>query len=154
MHMTNNVGYLLQHIAYTMSRQNDQILQEQLGIGFSQFKILMVLQRNPHIQQRQIADALGQTEASISRQIHLMVDMGLLQSKVSLKNRREHITTPTAKGDRLAEEAVGVLNNYHAPMFERLSPKDQEQLFETLSSMHTSVCQSGRTGACDRPFNT
>lgn len=154
MQTSNNVGYLLQHLAFTMSRQNDQILQERLGIGFSQFKILMVLERHPHIQQRQIADALGQTEASISRQIRLMVDKGLLQSTVSPQNRRQHITTPTSKGNRLAEEAMVILNGFHAPMFERFSDSDREQLLKVLSGMHESICQSGRTGACDRPFNT
>jgi len=150
---SNNVGYLLQHLAFTMSRQNDQILQERLGIGFSQFKILMVLERSPHIQQRLIADALGQTEASISRQIRIMIDKGLLQTTISPANRRVHLTTPTAKGLRLAEEAMTILNGYHAPMFDRFNEKDREHLLQILSSMHENVCQSGRTGACDRPFN-
>ncbi|MBA3758448.1 winged helix-turn-helix transcriptional regulator [Candidatus Saccharibacteria bacterium] len=154
MHPNNNVGYLLQHVAITMARQNDQVLQERLGIGFSQFKILMVLERSPHIQQRQIADALGQTEASISRQIRLMIDKSLLQSTVSPHNRREHITTPTTKGIRLAEEAMEVLNTFHSPMFERLSEKQQEQFVEILKNMHECICQAGKTSACDRPFNT
>jgi DNA-binding MarR family transcriptional regulator len=153
MQITNNVGYLLQHLAFTMARQNDQVLQERLGIGFSQFKILMVLERSPHIQQRQIADALGQTEASISRQIRLMMDKGLLQSTVSPGNRREHITTPTHKGTRLAEEALSALNSFHAPMFDRLNEKQRDQLVEILSNMHECVCQAGKTSACDRPFN-
>ena len=136
-----------------MARQNDQILQERLGIGFSQFKILMVLERNPYVQQRDIAEALGQTEASISRQIKLMHDRGLLQSTISPENRRRHITTPTTKGLRLNEEALRILNEYHAPMFERLNAKQQEQLLETLSQMHQFVCQAGKAGACHKPFN-
>src|SRR5688572_23190405 len=119
----NNVGYLLQHLAFTMSRQNDQILQEQLGIGFSQFKILTVLQHNPSTQQRDIAEALGQTEASISRQIRLMHERGLLQTRISPQNRRKHLTTLTSKGEQLTEEAMRVLNKYHAPMFDQLSDK-------------------------------
>lgn len=154
MQPNNNIGYLLQHVAFTMSRQNDQILQERLGIGYSQFKILMVLEQNPHIQQRQIAETLGQTEASISRQIKLMLDKGLLQSTVSPENRRQHITTPSAKGLRIAEEAALSLNNFHSPMFERFSEKQCELLLDMLQSMHECVCQSGRTGACDRPFGT
>lgn len=154
MRPTSNIGYLLQHLAFTMGRQNDQILQERLGIGFSQFKILMVLEKNPYVQQRDIADALGQTEASISRQIKLMLDKGLLQTKVQPENRRRHLTVPTAKGLRLTEEALEALNGFHAPMFERLSEKDQTKLLETLSKMHEVTCQGGKTGACHKPFNT
>jgi DNA-binding MarR family transcriptional regulator len=154
MQPTHNIGYLLQHLAFTMARQNDQILQERLGIGFSQFKILMVLDRNPHIQQKDIAESLGQTEASISRQIKLMHERGLLQTTVSPENRRRHITTPTQKGLRLNDEALKVLNSYHGPMFERLSDKHKQQMLEILSQMHSVVCQAGKAGACDKPFNT
>lgn len=153
MRPTNNIGYLLQHLAFTMARQNDHILQDGLGIGFSQFKILMVLERNPYIQQRDIADALGQTEASISRQIKLMLEDGLLRSTISAENRRRHITTPTTKGLRLAEEAMGALNEYHAPVFAKLSSRQQAELLNTLVIMHQSICQPGKAGACDHPFN-
>lgn len=147
---TNNLGFLIQHLAFSLSRQNDQVLQERLGIGYSQFKIMMVLQWKPHVQQKQIADALGQTEASISRQIKLLHDKGLLQSVISPKNRREHLTTLTAKGLRFTEEAVSILNAYHLPMFEQLSSKQQEQLKETLGIMHDYACQFGKGGACQQ----
>lgn len=145
---TNNIGYLLQHLASVLGKQSDQALQEQLGIGFSQFKILMALQWNPHTQQRHIAEALGQTEASISRQIKLMLDKGLLQSRVSPESKREHITTPTLKGVRLTEAAREVLNNYHAAMFEQLNDKQRQQLLDTLGTMHQYACRSGNIAAC------
>src|SRR5215469_5364206 len=105
----NNLGYFLQHVASLLGKQSEQVLQERLGIGFSQFKILRVLQSNPHIKQREIAYNLGQTEASISRQVKLMLDEGLLHSTISPKNRREHITVPTAKGVKLTEAAMTAL---------------------------------------------
>jgi DNA-binding MarR family transcriptional regulator len=64
---TNNIGYLMQRLSFLLARQSDQVLQEQLGIGFSQFKILMALGWDPSCQQRHIADKLGQTEASVAR---------------------------------------------------------------------------------------
>jgi DNA-binding MarR family transcriptional regulator len=138
----NNIGYLLNHLAFMLSRQSDQVLQEQLGIGFSQFKILMVLKWNPSVQQRQIADRLGQTEASISRQIKLLHDRGLLSTRISPENKREHITTLTAKGEKLTEQAMLVLNNYHAPTFDALSEKQRQQLLDILNVMHERVCSA------------
>jgi DNA-binding MarR family transcriptional regulator len=153
MEPTNNIGYLLQHLSGVLAKQSDQALQERLGIGFSQFKILRVLEHKPHIQQREIADWLGQTEASISRQIRVMHGKGLLQTTISPGNRREHITTPTAKGLRMAGEAMNVLNATHAGMFEALGEKQQEQLLQALVKMHQYACQAGKIGACDHPFN-
>lgn len=148
---TNNIGYLLNHLAFVLGRQSDQVLQERLGIGFSQFKIMMVLNWDPAIQQKQIAERLGQTEASVSRQIKLLHKQGMLATKISPKNRREHITTLTAKGERLTEEALRTLNDYHQPVFAQLSEKDQQKLTELLSRMHQEACSGARAGACKRP---
>ncbi|HTE57128.1 MAG TPA: MarR family winged helix-turn-helix transcriptional regulator [Verrucomicrobiae bacterium] len=149
---TNNIGYLLQHTASTLARQSDQVLQERLGIGFSQFKILMTLQWNPSVQQKHIAESLGQTEASISRQIKLMHEASLLQSKISPRNKREHITTLTHKGQRLADEALNVLNGYHAPMWEAIGEKGQRQLIELLRSMHQEACKGDKPGRCHQSY--
>ena len=153
MRPTNNIGYLLQHLSSVLAKQSDQVLQDRLGIGFSQFKILMVLQWHPDVQQRQIAESLGQTEASISRQIKLMLERGWLESKVSKTNRREHLTMPTTKGIRLTEQARDVLNEYHAPMFGQLTQKQIEQMLDTLVTMHSYACQPGKVGACDHPLS-
>lgn len=148
----NNLGYLLQHVASLLSKQSEQILQERLGIGFSQFKILRVLQANPHIKQREIAHNLGQTEASISRQVKLMLDDGLLKTSVSPNNRRAHITVPTPKGLKLTEAAMDTLAHYHAPTFESLSEKQRNQLRDMLETIHTKVCTSGHPNPVE--FNT
>jgi DNA-binding MarR family transcriptional regulator len=153
MRPTNNIGYLLQHVSSVLAKQSDQALQERLGLGFSQFKILMALQWNPSVQQRIIAEALGQTEASISRQIKLLHDRGWLQTTVSPKNRREHITTPTEKGIRMTEKAREVLNEYHAPMFSSLNEEQIKKMLEGLMQMHGYTCQPGKIGACDHPMS-
>ncbi len=137
---TNNIGFLLQRLSFMLARQNDQVLQEQLGIGFSQFKILMMLNWHTDVQQRQIADKLGQTEASISRQIKLLEERNFITVTINKDNKREHITRLTTKGMRTIEKAFEVLNNYHAPMFEQLSEKQQQQLRETLNIMFNYIC--------------
>ncbi len=150
MRPSNKIGFLIQHLAFSLGRTNDQVLQEQLGIGFSQFKLMMVLEKMPHIQQKQIASALNQTEASISRQIKLLHDKNLLQTVVSPKNRREHITTLTAKGLRYTDEARRILGEYYQPMFEKLSDKEQEQLLQHLSSLHDFICVDKNGDMCQR----
>lgn len=143
------IGYLLQHLSGVLSKQSDQVLSERLGVGYSQFRILLVLADNPRAKQKVIASKLGQTEASVSRQVGLMHDQNLLQTTVNPANRREHLTHPTAKGGRLLEEALRILNSYHEPMFSRLNDRQRETLIEALQIMHDSTCQQGKLGACD-----
>ena len=140
--LQHNLGYLFHHISSVLARQSDQILLEQLGIGFSQFKILMILAEGKTIQQRQIATTLGQTEASISRQIKLLQENGMIVNQVNPANRREHVTHLTPKGVKVTERATEILNNYHAPIFSKLSERQQVQLRELLSAMHEATCNT------------
>ena len=142
MHPANDLGYSLQHVAGLLAKQSDQVLQEQLGIGHAQFKLLRELQDRPYMKQKDVAESLGQTEASISRQVKLMVARGLLHITRNPRNRREHLTQVTAKGAKLTDAAVAVLNKYHAPVFATLNDKQQVQLREIFATLHGKVCGS------------
>jgi DNA-binding MarR family transcriptional regulator len=146
------IGYLLQHTAAILMRQSDQVLQERLGIGMSQLRLLMMLQHEPNVQQRKLAECLGQTEASISRQIKLMREKGLLAVRVNPKSRRAHITVSTPKGLKVTEAALAVLEHYHSPMVELLNEKQREQLTSALATFHEHTCAPGKPFACDHPF--
>jgi len=149
MNPATNLAYLMQHLAAVMGRQSDQLLQEQLGIGISQFKILMVLEWNPRIQQRAIADSLGQTEASISRQIKLLKAKKLLQTKLDPQNRRRHITTPTPLGMQVTEAASDILRRSLSPDFASLGDDKLLQMATGLQHIHRLICRPGKLGACD-----
>ncbi len=144
----------MQHLAAVMSKQADQLLQDQLGLGLSQFKILMVLEKNKNVQQSFISDCLGQTEASISRQIQLLQDKNLLTSEPDPKNRRKHITTLTPKGLQHVEAAMQTMSKHFGPEFMGMGDKQFAQLVSNLNDLHTVVYQPGKTGACDHHIKT
>ncbi len=140
MEIRDNLGYLFHHISFVLARQSDQVLQEQLGIGFSQFKIMLILQQATGVRQREIASKLGQTEASISRQIKVLQDNGMVTSQANPTSRREHLVRLTPKGIKVIDKALEILNSYHAPIFNRLSQRQQVQLRELLTTMHSAMC--------------
>jgi DNA-binding MarR family transcriptional regulator len=144
----NNLNYLMNHVAAVMAKQSDQVLREQIGLGLSQYKILMVLEWNPRTSQKAIADALGQTEASISRQIQLLKKKGLLEAKVDLNNRRRRITTPTLKGMQITEAAVNILRRSFGQDYAGLGDDQLVQLVSGLQHLHRIVCRRGKPGAC------
>lgn len=147
------IGYLLQHIGPMMSRQIDQRMQEQVGIGYSQFKLLQILHATPEIRQHTMAEQLGQTEASISRQMKLLADRGLLVSRINPKSRREHIHALTPKGIKMTRAVDAAMQHYLAPLFEALGDKQQKQLLESLKNLHALVCHKGKLTACNHPFD-
>lgn len=142
MEPTLAILYQLQHLAILANRQSDQVLQEQLGIGMSQYRILQVLAANPSIQQKQIASLLGQTEASISRQVKLMQSKSMIVARVNPKNRREHRTTLLPLGERLLDAGTQVLLKYYQPLMQGMGHKEQAQLLRSLGSLHGYVCDA------------
>jgi DNA-binding MarR family transcriptional regulator len=149
---TNNLSYLIQHLAAVMGKQSDQVLKEQLGIGLSQFKILLVLEWNPRVQQRKIAESLGQTEASISRQIKLLKAKGLLVTKTDPQNRRRHITAPSPKGMQVTEAANDIIRRSFGSEFSGVGEDQLLQLVAGLHKLHAITCRPGKVGACDHPL--
>jgi DNA-binding MarR family transcriptional regulator len=149
---TNNLSYLVQHLSAVLGKQADQVLQEQLGIGLSQYKILMVLEWNPRVQQRSIADSLGQTEASISRQIKLLKGKGLLVTRQDPQNRRRHTTMPTTLGMQVTEAASNIMRRNFGPEFSGMGDDQIMQLIAGLQRLHAIVCKPGKPGACDHPL--
>ena len=146
---TTNLSYLLGHLAEVLAKQYDQVLQEQLGIGLSQYKLLMVLEWNPRVQQQTIASSLGQTEAGISRQVKLLKSKGLLLTRTDPANRRKHITSPTTLGMQVTEAATAIMRRSFGPEFARLGEDQLLQLIATLQRLHQFVCRPGKLGACD-----
>ena len=145
----NNLVYLMEHIAAVFGKQSDQVLQEQLGIGLSQFRILMVLEWSPRIQQKAIAAALGQTEASISRQIKLLHGKGLLITKIDPRNKRKHLTAPTTLGMQITEAATAIIRRNFGNDLALFADSDFSQLYANLQKLHKVTCQKGKLGACD-----
>lgn len=136
----NDLGNLLHHLVSLLSRASDQILQEQLGIGLSQYKILTTLHDHSHIQQRMIASMLGQTEASISRQIKILTEKGMLVSLKNPSNQREHLADLTPRGLRVIQAAERALAQYHKEFFSGLNEKQQANIYKELMSLHRTVC--------------
>jgi DNA-binding MarR family transcriptional regulator len=139
----------LLHTAAIMHRQTDQILQERLGIGISQYRIIALLMDRPDATQRQLADTLGQTEASISRQIKLLQSRGMAQVATSTHNKRENRVAITAKAAKLLQAAQAVVDEYFEPPMLALSSKQHEALTQALATLHAYSCQPGRARACD-----
>lgn len=144
--MTN--AELLQHIAIVSYRQADQILQERLGIGMSQYKIMAFLEEKSGSTQRDIAHTLGQTEASISRQTKLMAKNEWLITRAQSQNRRARSASLTTKGTKLLRAAQEILEALGQTMYSTLTPKQTEQLAAILTTLHIHTCAPEKSHTC------
>ncbi|MGF7228634.1 MAG: MarR family winged helix-turn-helix transcriptional regulator [Candidatus Saccharibacteria bacterium] len=147
------VSYLVQHVGDVLDRQLDQVLQEQLGIGISQYKVLSLLTDSEEGQgQRMLAKHLGQTEASVSRQITLLLERGMVSAHINAKNKRQNLVSITPKGGKVADAARLASEHYLESLWPAVSDKQQKQLQDALAVVHAWSCQPGKLTSCDHPF--
>lgn len=146
METKNSLGFTLHSLSFMLDHQSDLFLQERFGIGFSQFKILMALMRHTNVQQRDIAEYLGQTESSISRQIQTMIEDGFVSSRRDSNDHRQRVTQLTAKGEKLARTAMAGLEKHYAPMFDTLSDRKQMELAELIDTLRDYVVNNVKYG--------
>lgn len=135
MNIASNLANRLHHLVALLSRESDQILQEQFGIGLSQYKILTVIQVHSEVQQKVIAQRLGQTEASISRQITLLQQQNMILSFKNPDDQRQHLAGLTMKGARVVAAADKALTDYHETFFFNLSKKQQQALLKVFQAI-------------------
>lgn len=137
MELNTNPGFLLHKIGALLERTSDGVLMQEFGLGYSQFKLLFALGHHPSLQQKEIAHYLGQTEASISRQIKLLKSTGLIEIVILPDNRKIHHIALTDKGSRLTTRALETLNQYYVPIFSGLTTADQQRLTSSLASINS-----------------
>ncbi|MEI7632390.1 MAG: MarR family transcriptional regulator [bacterium] len=139
--MQNSFGYALHQLVFILDRKSDEALHSRLGIGYSQLKILMAAKHHSGLKQNEIASYLGQTEASVSRQIKLMKAEGLLLVQIDPANRRSRSILLTDKGTALGKECVTVLEQTHAATFGALSFLEQKMMQELLERLTIKACK-------------
>src|SRR5260370_38644746 len=123
MDQTTSSVYLLQHIGVNAARQFDQAINEQLGIGMSQYRILNTLKSFPDSQQKLIAASLGQTEASISRQVKILINKGLISVFDNPSSKRDHVVSLSPKGLQVIDAALDLFNKLSHAIFSDLNSK-------------------------------
>lgn len=146
METNNSLGLTLHHLSFMLDRQSDLFLSDRFGMGFSQFKILVALLHRTNVQQQEIAEFLGQTESSVSRQVQRLINDGLISSRRDSSDRRQRVTQLTTKGEKLTRLAMVELEKHYAPMFKTLSDKKQAELAAMLDVMRDYVSSNVRYG--------
>lgn len=128
-------------LAFLLEKRADENLKEQFGLGFAQYKVLEAIGRNMHAKQNTIADMLDQTEASISRQVKILLRKRLIIVDTVMGNKRARELSLSEQGEeqlRLCREQIDIMQSR---VFGGLSYQEQ-QFFNTLFERMISNARS------------
>jgi DNA-binding MarR family transcriptional regulator len=123
-----------------MDRGGEALFRDGLGISMAQFMVLSVVDAHPgDFNQQSVADLLGLTKGTVSRQIDAASAAGLLTANVSATSRREKTIALTAAGTALVRRGDDLLASSNTVLFPRLDPDDLTATIRTLSAFTAAL---------------
>jgi len=118
--------YLVHQTNFLIGKKLDHTLKEANHVSFSQFLILMSLGCKTESSQRDIAEFLFLTEATVSRHTEQLRKDGLIDRKDHPESRREYIITLTQKGKAELESAQALINTALEGIFAPVAKPERE----------------------------
>jgi DNA-binding MarR family transcriptional regulator len=132
--------FLVRKSASLVDREGEAFFRDELGISLAQFMVLSVVDAHPgSFNQQMVADLLGLTKGTVSRQIDSASKAGLLTAEVSSISRREKMVTLTQAGKELVSRGDTRLAASNRDLFGALDPDDLAATLRTLARFTEAV---------------
>ena len=121
------IGPHLARAARAISRAFDEALTG-AGGSLPMWQVLVNLKANPRASQREIAEAMGVTEATLTHHLNAMDADGLLTRRRDPDNRRVHIMELTDRGEEMFLRLRGVAMSFNKRLRRGTTEAEIEQL--------------------------
>ena len=106
----------------------NRLLGEKVGIFPAQHRMLMVLAKEPYMSQREIAEILQVSPATITISIKKLEKQGYLIRESQEEDNRYNMVTITQKGKDVIEQSKGIFDEIGTRMFKGFSNDELEGL--------------------------
>lgn len=142
--MQTATAWQIHKLAFVLEKQADEIMKGQLDIGFAQYKVLEAINQNDLAKQNTVAELLDQTEASISRQIRILKQKGLITVREVQGNKRARELRLSGVGEDIVRQAAHVVDQVYSPAITALNFSEQQQLSDMLGRLLQAVESSSQ----------
>jgi DNA-binding MarR family transcriptional regulator len=132
--------YLIRRLAGQMDREGDALCRRELGISLAQFLVLSVVDAYPgRLSQQAVADRLGLTKGTVSRQIDNAVAAGLMNVQVAVHTRRENAVALTSVGTALVRKGDALMQGSRNALAGAVSPTELRAVIGTLRALLRTI---------------
>jgi MarR family transcriptional regulator for hemolysin len=132
------VGLRLSQVARSVSRAFDEALGD-VGGSLPVWLVLLNLKANPRGSQREIADAMGVTEATLTHHLNAMDAAGLITRRRDPANRRVHLLELTASGEASFMRLRGAAVAFDRHLRRGITEEEVESLQDLLDRLAANV---------------
>lgn len=132
--LTNRELFLvLQKSTFFFDKVVDQTLRKETDITLAQFDVLLAICMSTFTTQQEVSNILCNTQASVSRQVALLLEKKYITRTQNPKNKREYKLKGTQSGNLLIKKATRILDQRFEEVFGVVSDKEKEKVVDVLS---------------------
>jgi MarR family transcriptional regulator, transcriptional regulator for hemolysin len=102
------------------------------GITVDQWVLLKVIEADPGLSQRDLAEKSIKDPASITRMLDLLEKKGLIQREAIEGNRRQYMITVSKEGQKFINKHMDMVQSHRAKSLEGFSKKEVNKLKDML----------------------
>jgi len=137
-------GHLIRRL-HQISTQVFSARMREAGLEVTpiQFALLDALAHNPGIDQAGLADLVGKDRATLGQVADRLEQKGLVERRVSLRDKRARELTLSAAGARLLAELLPLVEALQADILPGLSPQEYRQFLDLAAK----ATRAGETSA-------
>ena len=134
------LGLHLTRVSRTVSRAFDDALAE-AGGSLPVWLVLISLKRGQLASQRELADAVGVQDATLSHHLNAMEAAGLVTRRRDPRNRRLHVVELTPDGDALFSRLREVAFGFDQRLRAGLTDQDIDRFEALLTTLRQNVSE-------------
>ena len=137
---TATLWFLVRQVAAGLDRAGETLYRDGLGVSLAQFLVLSVVDAYPGpINQQRVADRLGLTKGTVSRQLERCIAQGLMTVAVSPHSRRENDVSLTAEGTRVVRRGDVLARSALQADMPEVDAADLTTTLSVLSALNASL---------------
>jgi DNA-binding MarR family transcriptional regulator len=140
--------FLVRRVAGQMDRVGEAVCRRELNISLAHFLVLSVVDAHPGpLNQQAVADRLGLTKGTVSRQIDAAVTAGLMTVAVAPHSKREHLVRLTEAGTALVRRGDAVLDRARDAGTPPIDETELAATLHVLATLDASLAATQESGA-------
>jgi len=128
--------FLIGAIANKLVISGSAVLRQRLGLGFTEYRIMVMLSLEPGIAAKRIGEVVGLDKAAISRGVRALEAAGLIEPTPETAGRRSQAFRLTAEGEAVYTRATKVGREHERLLMADLSADEQQTLVGLLQRLH------------------
>ncbi|KRM11434.1 MarR family transcriptional regulator [Paucilactobacillus suebicus] len=112
---------------------------EQFGVGSTEGDILLFVNDNPEISQRDVAKMMVLDSGIVTRHLRKLEQKGLLQQVVDDQDARRHKISLTSDGERIVNSLQKILSNWWQKLFKNADVSDPVQIESDFEKLYQVI---------------